>query len=442
MVDFSAPGWSLNPLKAEDRDADTIPSATSNELLHSSPVAGSLTAAPLKDTNQNSTASPLPFTSSISTETFVQTGNDTNTSITSASTSSIFGSAVVRSTLSGSIKLGVSEPATAASAASTMIDPVGGDSETKVETGPSSSTSLSNVVASGASRSGHGMFGLSSLTSHSTGNNHQDSHSSSASGSFLSSVGTVSQGISGQSVSPASSPPFNINSSTCCVSSMSSPQSFNPNTSFGFSPPASSSVTAPVIPNSGPTPTADSGYASALISASPSTGFSFGMSHTSAPTNTATVAFNSSTIPTLTPVFPFMTSSASVSSSPSPSLTQFVFGKAPPNLAASTGNNNQMNAEDSSMAEDPVQSTAPSVPVFGQKSVASSSSGFMFGSTAPSQANNGFQQNQFPSQTLSPFQASSSVGFNAGGSFSLGSGGGDKSTRRFVKINRSKNRKK
>lgn len=109
-------------------------------------------------------------------------------------------------------------------------------------------------------------------------------------------------------------------------------------------------------------------------------------------------------------------------------------------------------AEDS-MAEDPVQATAPApaVPIFGQPSVPPSPSGFMFGMAASAQAQPqanpfqfGGQQNQVAPQNPPPmFQASGSLEFNGGGSnsFSLGTGG-DKSGRKFVKVNRSKNRKK
>lgn len=108
-------------------------------------------------------------------------------------------------------------------------------------------------------------------------------------------------------------------------------------------------------------------------------------------------------------------------------------------FAASPGND-QMSAEDS-MAEDPVPSS-----VFGQPSV-SPSPGFAFGSTTPTQPNPfvfSGQQNQAATQSPSPFQATGSLEFNAGGgSFSLGSsGGGDKSNRKIVRINRNKNRKK
>lgn len=88
------------------------------------------------------------------------------------------------------------------------------------------------------------------------------------------------------------------------------------------------------------------------------------------------------------------------------------------------------------MAEDTVQATPPATPpIFGQQP-APAQSNFVFGAstlsgTSPFQF--GSQQSIAP-QNTSPFQASGSVEFNAGGSFSLGSGGGDKSGRKFLKV--------
>lgn len=107
-----------------------------------------------------------------------------------------------------------------------------------------------------------------------------------------------------------------------------------------------------------------------------------------------------------------------------------------------------MNMEDS-MAEDTVQAVHSSIlpaPVFGQQQPVSPPAGFMFGSNAAAGANQfqfGAQQNLSTPQSPSPFQASGSLDFTAGGgSFSLGTGGGDKSGRKIVKINRNKQRRK
>lgn len=118
-----------------------------------------------------------------------------------------------------------------------------------------------------------------------------------------------------------------------------------------------------------------------------------------------------------------------------------------------------------SMAEDSVQATPPASPMFGQQP-APVQSNFVFGAsthsgTSPfqfaSQQNIASQvstpsgtspfqfasQQNIPPQNPSPFQASGSLEFNAGGggSFSLGSGGGDKSGRKIIKV-KHRNRKK
>jgi hypothetical protein len=159
------------------------------------------------------------------------------------------------------------------------------------------------------------------------------------------------------------------------------------------------------------------------------------------------------------PQFSFTSAVASTSTQPafgSPNPV-FAFGSAPVN-------NDQMSMVDS-MAEDSVQATPPASPMFGQQP-APVQSNFVFGAsthsgTSPfqfaSQQNIASQvstpsgtspfqfasQQNIPPQNPSPFQASGSLEFNAGGggSFSLGSGGGDKSGRKIIKV-KHRNRKK
>lgn len=115
----------------------------------------------------------------------------------------------------------------------------------------------------------------------------------------------------------------------------------------------------------------------------------------------------------------------------------FTFGLVP------SGNNDQMNAEDS-MAEDTVVTTTPSVPVFGQQPISPQpSTGFMFNPPASTVSNPfqfGSQQNLATPPNPSPFQASSSLDLG-GGSFSLGTGG-DKSGRKIIKVKHNKQRRK
>lgn len=169
-----------------------------------------------------------------------------------------------------------------------------------------------------------------------------------------------------------------------------------------------------------------------------STPFSFGASSTMPSATSSPVMFGSSNSvpPTGSSMFSFTSSSATNSSFPAP-----VFGNPTPVFGASPANNDQMSMEDS-MADDTIQTPSASVPAFAQAS-GGTTQGFMFGSgtktpsTVPFQF--GGQTSQPPSQN--PFQASGSVDFNAGGSFSLGSGGGDKSGRRILKVKRQIKRK-
>lgn len=132
------------------------------------------------------------------------------------------------------------------------------------------------------------------------------------------------------------------------------------------------------------------------------------------------------------------------------STPAFLFGLTPTPTPA--GNNDQMSMEDS-MAEDSMQ---PTTPVFSQPPASAPSTGFVFGGSTPSPSFGGAaptpggspfqfgsQQNQMGgAQSLSPFQPSGSVEFNAGGagSFSLGTGG-DKSNRKIVKVKNRLRRK-
>lgn len=306
--------------------------------------------------------------------------------------------------------------------------------------GFSSSSSSTNAIGStgGASASGFS-FGASS------------SGSATVTTSFFSS--SSSSTSAGGSTCGAAPSVFSFGLSAPASASMSNAaSSFSNGASsvfkFGGSSSASSSAINSVNSNTAPSNAFGSSLqapTSSIFGSSPATGFSFGASATSsAPNNSAPVVFSSSTAPPSSSPFSFSSAPASVFSSPTPTLAQPVFGNPAPGFAASSpGNNYQMSAEDS-MAEDPVQSAAPSVPVFGQTNI-SPAPGYMFGSSVSSQPNPfqfGGQQIQAVPQNPSMFQASSSVEFNAGGSFSLGSGGGDKSGRKFVKANRNKNRKK
>ncbi|XP_057980732.1 nuclear pore complex protein NUP1 isoform X2 [Malania oleifera] len=178
-----------------------------------------------------------------------------------------------------------------------------------------------------------------------------------------------------------------------------------------------------------------------------STEFSFGSSASVPVSSSASMFFGSSTGSSSGSLFSF-TSAAATAASSSLSPSQPVFGNSNSVFAfglAPSVNNDQMNTEDS-MAEDNVQVSTPAVPAFGQPPV-SPPSGFVFGSSAapsaaPSPFQFGGQQNQSTPPNPSPFQASGSLDFNAGGSFSLGTGGGtDKSSRKMIRVKHKQRRK-
>uniref|UniRef100_A0A7N0RD27 Nuclear pore complex protein n=1 Tax=Kalanchoe fedtschenkoi TaxID=63787 RepID=A0A7N0RD27_KALFE len=127
-------------------------------------------------------------------------------------------------------------------------------------------------------------------------------------------------------------------------------------------------------------------------------------------------------------IFSFSTASATTSPSPF-SACQPVFGSSIPvaalgsaALPANNGseNDNQISMEDT-MAEDTVPAPAPSTLVFGQPQ--SSPGLFQFGN----------QPNPASSGNQSPFQGS--------GSFSLGTGGGDKAGRKIIKVRKGPKRR-
>ncbi|XP_021714723.1 nuclear pore complex protein NUP1-like isoform X1 [Chenopodium quinoa] len=160
--------------------------------------------------------------------------------------------------------------------------------------------------------------------------------------------------------------------------------------------------------------------------------FSFGAGSSAA----SVFSVPSAAASTAAPSTPFSSQPAFASSTPQP----FAFGLTPP-----AGNNDRMSMEDS-MAEDSVQVSTPAAPVFGQPISAPSSSFVFNGAAAAPSAGSPFQfsgqQNQFAPQNT-PFQPSGSLEFNTGGagSFSLGSGGVDKASRRIVKVKKQIRRK-
>ncbi|XP_050281204.1 nuclear pore complex protein NUP1 [Quercus robur] len=279
-------------------------------------------------------------------------------------------------------------------------------------------------------------LGTSASSADANSNNAIGSTTSSLFGSWQPSKSPIF-GSSSTFNSSSSSIGSSVAASTASVAATTSP-------STGFSFPVSSTTSVPTTTSPfaastssvAASTTSSTGFPFVASGASPSTGFPFAASTASAAApSSAPVAFGSSIVASSGPTFSFTSAMATPTSQP-------VFGNPNPFTInpSSSGNNDQMNMEDS-MAEDTIQASMPTVPVFGQAPVTPPQSGFVFGST-PS-AGNPFQfgapQNSATPQNQSPFQASNSLG---GSSFSLGAGGGDKANRKIVRVSRNKTRRK
>ncbi|KAK2971315.1 hypothetical protein RJ640_001341 [Escallonia rubra] len=310
---------------------------------------------------------------------------------------------------------------------------------------------------------GSSPFGFSpSVSSFATSSTTQSQGSpfGTGSGSMFSAAAAVSSsGTSVASVAQSMPNPFTSGSSSVfgtsgmasvtsgtSLFSSSNPASnhFSTSASFGLSSSTSSSLTISASSESGATPSIFASSwqpvksSSIFNFSSPSQppSFSFGASTTSvAATNSAPMVFGSSTGASSASPFPFTSSAATTSSLSSPTQVQLPSFSNSPAFTPFSSNSNQVNMEDS-MAEDPVQASTQAAPIFGQSPFSPPAAGFTFGSTATSQQvppfQFGGQQNQAPPLNTSPFQASSSVDFNTGGSFSLGSTV-DKSNRKIYR---------
>ncbi|XP_020577072.1 nuclear pore complex protein NUP1-like [Phalaenopsis equestris] len=295
----------------------------------------------------------------------------------------------------------------------------------------SSSSPGSGQVLFGASNQGAKPFGSTSdfsfnaapSTRSSTGLSFSTgAGASNTSSAFFSSVGSASNSSTGFS--------FQTGSNTI-------------NSGFSFS--ASASSSSPTGNNISPVATSglfggsslgpSSSISSSLFGSSPSTGLSFGLKSTAS--GVPSFGFGSSSVP----AFSFTSSSATMSASPATPV--FEMRSTSGGFSSVSQNNDQMSVEDT-MADDTNQAPASTV-TFGQPNN-NPYSNFVFGSAVPSSGTNPFQfnsqQNPPTLQNPNPFQTGGNSEFAPGGSFSLGSGGGDKSSRKIVKVRRDKIRRK
>lgn len=410
----------------------------------------------------NGTSSPSVFASSSPIP-----ASGTNTNKLFGSSSALFSSTTTTTAAAAPSATSSASPTSATTPAplfSFGLTSVAKAPETTAPKEKEPSSSLFNSTAA----TGGSIFGFSSSSTTSTTNgNSQNTQASSpvtqavpfqfgsSTTSLVSGTTATPPTTSGSSLFGSPAPSFGLASAVSSSviktgSSTSNPTTnvfgsgLNPAPSFGLGSAVASSTSGSSASIFGSTAWQPP-QSSAFGSSSP---FSFGASSTpSVPSATTPPTMfgssNNTGASTGSSVFSFSAAGATSSSFPSP-----VFGNPTPVFGASPNNNDQMSMEDS-MAEDSTHTPSPLVPSFPQAS--GGTPGFMFGSGNPTSSPVPFQfggqtsqpQQQTP-QPLSqnPFQASGSVDFNTGGSFSLGSGGGgDKSGRRILRV-KSKNRRK
>ncbi|KAH1034944.1 hypothetical protein GLYMA_20G070600v4 [Glycine max] len=405
--------------------------STSTDTATSTPavVAASNSSSSTQVSSSSPTTSFFKFgsTPSAPTSLLVSSSGSEPLENKSGTGSVIFGSSSAAIGSTGSDIFGFSTPAmtgNSQSLGSVFGTTSGSVPGTQVSSGTSgfSTSSESQSVAFGSSASAS-LFGLTGSTTFSSGSS-LFSSSSSVPNNF--NAGTTS----GQSTPAASSETNPVSSSSGMSSSVFGLSSWQPSkSSFGSSFSSSSS------------PSSGFSFGSSFSSSSSSTpGFSFGGTSTSSVTSSSSPMMFGSSAVASTPQFSFTSATATTNTQPAfgSSTPAFTFGGS----ALAPVNNDQMSMEDS-MAEDTVQATPPATPVFGQQP-APLQSNFAFGALAPtgvSPFHFATQQNIAP-QNPSPFQASGSLEFNAGGSFSLGTGGADKAGRKYVKVRHNRPRKK
>ncbi|GMH16093.1 hypothetical protein Nepgr_017934 [Nepenthes gracilis] len=325
------------------------------------------------------------------------------------------------------------------------------------------SNSHFGLASSATANLSNGIFGFNASTS-ANGSSHSQMTPDSGTGLVFgvqaspasAAVTTLTQSVPSQFAVSAATPTFGLSGaptftsgSSLFGSSVPPSNPFHANSSFGSSSLGSTSMISSMSSSIGTSgalsstwqPSKSPVFSSTFSSASSPTVFAFGASSGSSASSSAPMVF-SSTGPSPSPSFSFNSvapPAASATVSPSqPSFgnsnPMFSFGSAP-----SGNSNDQMNMEDS-MAEDSVQASPPAVPVFGQLPISPlPSTGFVFGAGAPS-VGNPFQFGSQPNQQVtsqnpsSPFQPSSSLEFNGGSSFSLGTGGTNKQDRRIIRV--------
>ncbi|KAB2033482.1 hypothetical protein ES319_D04G021000v1 [Gossypium barbadense] len=367
------------------------------------------------------------------TAVFTSSGNSSFSGTCSTITNS--GSGFFSSTFTTVMGTGSSIFGSSSSTTSTCSSIFGGTSFPVAGTGNSTFSTKSAITGSGSNIFGFGAPAAPTSTALTQGLNPFNAVDTQASAAGTG-IGSSTHSTPIQFSSSASSPSFGLggnatfsSGTSIFGSSASVAKPFSSGASFGTS--SSSSETNSLSSSSGIAAGAfgSNWQAPKTLTFGSSSGFSFGSSTSVSAPSSAPTIFGSSTGASSSSIFSFTSAAAATPSQP-------VFGNTSPGLVfGSTPSSNNDQMEDS-MAEDTVQAS-PTVVTFSQQPISSPASGFVFGASNPSGAGSvqfGGQTSIGAPQNPSPFLASGSVEFGAGGSFSLGTGGSDKSARKFVKV--------
>ncbi|KAG4150690.1 hypothetical protein ERO13_D04G019000v2 [Gossypium hirsutum] len=384
----------------------------------------------------SSTFSPMTSTSNgifggSSASTSTGNGIFGGTSATTSTGTGLFGGTSAATSTGNGIFGGTSATSTGSSIFGGTSLPVSG-------TGSIFSTKAAGT-ATGSNVFGFSAPATSTSTSQSQGLNPFNAVNTQASAAGTG-IGTSSQSTPIQFSSSASSPSFGLagnatfsSGSSIFGSSATVAKPFSSGSSFGIS--SSSSETKSLSSSSGIAGGAfgSTWQAPKTPTFGSSSGFSFGSSTSVSAPSGASSIFGSSTGASSSSIFSFTSAAAATPSQP-------VFGNTSPGLVfGSTPSSNNDQMEDS-MAEDTVQAS-PAVVTFNQQPISPPASGFVFGASNPPAAGSvpfGTQPSIAAPQNPSPFLASGSLEFVGGGSFSLGTSGGDKSARKYVKVRKQR----
>ncbi|XP_016714143.2 nuclear pore complex protein NUP1 isoform X2 [Gossypium hirsutum] len=371
------------------------------------------------------------------TAVFTSSGNSSFSGTSSTITNS--GSGFFSSTFTTVMGTGSSIFGSSYSTISTGSSIFGGTSMPVAGTGNSTFSTKSAIKGSGSNIFGFGAPAAPTSTALTQGLNPFNAADNQASAAGTG-IGSSTHSTPIQFSSSASSPSFGLagnatfsSGSSIFGSSASVAKPFSSGASFGIS--SSSLETNSLNSSSGIAGGAfgSNWQAPKTPTFGSSSGFSFGSSTSVSAPSIAPTIFGLSTGASSSSIFSFTSAAAATPSQP-------VFGNTSPGLVfGSTPSSNNDQMEDS-MAEDTVQAS-PTVVTFSQQPISSPASGFVFGASNPSGAGSvqfGGQTSIGAPQNPSPFLASGSVEFGAGGSFSLGTGGSDKSARKFVKVRKQR----